>query len=192
MKHTVTLTALAATAVLGLAACGGGGAHTAPSAGHSASSSPAAVQPATGHTAQPGEPALIAVPGYDYANVPAGGLSAKELIKSDPQHLKSGSAHVVLHEGNMIGALALIQVKHQYAQLPGLRQAMTSSFVQQMAGSGATVTKQTIHTQPVTIAKKGSTVTYCWYHGDTVSVVTGDNAQQIHDFAEAYLQVIHP
>ena len=69
---------------------------------------------------------------------------------------------------------------------------MTSSFVQEMTGSGATEMKQTIHTEPVTIAKKGSTVTYCWFHGDTVSVATGDNGQEIHNFAEAYLQALHP
>ena len=187
MKHIATLTALAAAAVLSLAACGGGGgAQSAPSTSHSTTPAPAAV-----HTAQPGEPALLAVPGYDYANVPAGGPSANELIKSDRQHLKSASAHMVLHNGNMVAALAIVQMKPQYVNMPGLRQAMMSAFVNEMAGSGATTTKQTIHTEPVTIARQGSNVVYCWFHGGAVTVVTGDNGHDIRDFVEAYLQAAH-
>ncbi len=143
------------------------------------------------HGAQPGRPFLIAVPGYAYANVPAGGPSSKELIKSDPHHLKSASAHVVLHEGNMIAALVLVQVKPQYVNLPGLRQAMTSAFVQDMAGSGAKAAEETIHTEPVTIARDGSTFVYCWFHNGAKTVVTGDNAHEVHDFVEAYLEAAH-
>ena len=115
MKYIATLTVLAVAAVVGLAACGGGGGtQTAPSAGHSTSPAPA---PAGVHTAQPGEPALVAVPGYDYAHVPAGGPNAKKLLQSDPEHLKAASAHVVLHHANMIAALddyaeAYLQATH--------------------------------------------------------------------------------
>jgi hypothetical protein len=186
-KHTAALITLAAASVLGVAACGGGGGpQTAPAASHATSASPAA-----SHTAQPGETALIAVPGYDYANVPGVGPSAKEMIKSDPQHLKSASVHMVLHEGNTIASLVLVQIKPQYANLPEIQQGMVSAFVTDMAGSGATVTKEIIHTEKVAIARQGNTVVYCWYHNGAVTVVTGGNASDIHDFVEAYLQAAH-
>ena len=189
MKHIPTLTALAAAAVLSLAACGGsGGTQPTPPASHSTSTSPA---PAAVHTAAPGEPALMAVPGYDYANPPATAPSANEFIKSDPQHLQSASVHMVLHDGNMIAALALVQMKPQYASLPGLQQAIASGFVSEMAGSGAKVTTETIHTERVTIAKQGSTVVYCWFHAGALTVVTGDNGHDIRDYVEAYLQAAH-
>jgi hypothetical protein len=140
------------------------------------------------HTAQPGEPALVAVPGYDYAHVRAGGRSANELLHSDPGHLKAASARVVLHQWTMIAALALVQVKPRYVHMPGLRQAMTSVFVHELAGPGAQVTKETIHAGQVTIARQGCTVTYCWFHAGVVTVVTGDNGHDIHDYAEAHLQ----
>jgi hypothetical protein len=135
---------------------------------------------------------LIAVPGYDYANITGGGVpSAKDVIKSDRQHLQSASVHMVLHQGNIIGALALIQVKPHYANLPGLPQAMTTSFASELAGPGAKVSTETIHTQKVTIARDGSTATYCWYHTGTVTTVTGDSGPHIRDFVEAYLTTAH-
>src|SRR5512135_917035 len=101
MKHNAALTALAAVSVLGLAACGGGGggggAHASPPASHSTSPAPAAAA-----TTPPARSALVTVPGYHYAKLPAGGPSVKELVKSDPKHLKSVSAKLVLHDGNMI------------------------------------------------------------------------------------------
>jgi hypothetical protein len=133
---------------------------------------------------------LPAVPGYDYANIQSS-PSVKEIIKSDPRHLESASAHMILHDGNMIGALALVQVKPQYANLPEIRHAMAPSLAQAMAGSGAKVSTETIHAEKVTIARDGSTVTYGWYHGGVVATVTGDNGPGIHDFVEAYLQVAH-
>ncbi len=195
MRHNAVLTALAAASVLGLAACGGGGGTQAsPPASHAASQTPAAAAshtPAAAASAQPGGSALVTVPGYDYANAPTGGHSMKELVKTDPQHLKSVSAKLVLHDGNMIAALVLVQVKPQYVNLPGLREAMSAAFVKELAGSGAKVTQQTIHTEPVTFAKAGSIVTYCWFHGGAVTVVTGENAHEIRDFVEAYLQAAH-
>jgi hypothetical protein len=89
-------------------------------------------------------------------------------------------------DGNKIAALALVQVKPQYANLPGLRQAITSGFVSEMARSGANVTKETIHTEQVTI-----TGMYCWFHAGALTVVTGDNGHDIRDYVEAYLQVAH-
>jgi hypothetical protein len=185
-QHTAALIVLAAASVLGVAACGGRGAPpAAPAASHTTSSSPPV------HLVQPGGPALIVVPGYDFIDIPGGGPNAKDLIKSDPQHLKSASAQMVLHNGNTIASLVLVQVKPRYANIPRIQQGMVSAFLTDMAGSDATVTTETIHTEKVAIARQGSTVVYCWYHNGAVTVVTGDNGSAIHDFVGAYLQATH-
>jgi hypothetical protein len=186
MKHVAALIMLAAAFILGLAACGGGS-QPSPSASHTTAPSSAA-----GHTAQPGEPTLIAVPGYDYANVSGSDApDVNEMIKADPQHLQAGSVHMVLHDGNMIAALALLQVKPAYANLPEFQQGVASGLAEAMAGSGTKVTTVTIHTEKVSIARDSSTVTYCWYHDGTVTAVTGGNESEVRNFAEAYLKTAH-
>lgn len=186
MKYTAASVMLAAASIVALAACGGGaGPQPSPAVSHIATPSSAPAR-----TAQPGEPAMTTVPGYDYANIQSG-PSAKEIIKSDPQHLQAASAHMILHGGNMIAALVLIQVKPQYANLPEIQQGMAPSFAKALAGSGAKVSTETIYTEKVTIARNGSTVTYCWYHGGVVTEVTGNNGPGIHGFVEAYLKAAH-
>lgn len=185
MKHLATLAALAAAAVVGLAACGsGGGSPAAPPVSHSASSSAAA------SGTQPGGP-LMAVPGYEYVGVPGGGPSAEELIKSDPVHLKSASVRMVVHDGNMIAAVAVVQLKPQYMNMPGLRQDAMSAFAEELGGSGTKLTKETIHSEPVTVARQGTSVTYAWFHGGAVTAVMGDNGPEIRDYVEAYLEAAH-
>jgi zona occludens toxin (predicted ATPase) len=212
MKRIAALIMLTAAFILGIAACGGGAKpQPSPSASHTATPSSAATTPssaattpssaattpssAAGHTAQPGEPALIAVPRYDYANISASDVPDRsEMIKSDPQHLQAGSVHVILHDGTMIGVLVLVQVKPAYANLPEFQQGLASSFAEEMTGSGSKMTTETIHTEKVWIAKDSSTVTYCWYHGGTVTVVTGVTGggdSEVGAFAEAYLKTLH-
>ncbi len=195
MKRIAVLMMLTAAFILGLAACGGvAGPQPSRPASHATTPGSAAGTPssAAGHTAQPGKPALIAVPGYDYANVSASDVpDVKEMIKADPQHLQAGSVHMVLNDGNMIAALVLVQVKPAYANLPEFRQGIASGFAEEMAGSGAKVTTETIHTEKVSIAKDSSTVMYCWYHDGTVTVVTGGNESEVRNFAESYLRTAH-
>jgi hypothetical protein len=185
VQHTAALIVLAAS-VLGVAACGSREEPpAAPAASHTTSSSPPV------HLVQPGGPALIAMPGYDFIAIPGGGPNAKDFLKSDPLHLKSASAYMVLHNGNTIASLVLVQIKPQYADIPRIQQGTVSAFLTNVAGSGATVTTEIIHTEKVAIARQGSTVVYCWYHSGAVTVVTGGNGSAIHDFVEAYLQATH-
>jgi hypothetical protein len=209
MKRIAALIMLTAAFVLGIAACGGGAKpQPSPSASHTATPRSAAATPssaaktpssaaktpssAAGHTAQPGEPALIAVPRYDYANISGSDVpEVSEMIKSDPQHLQAGSVHVILHDGTMIGTLVLVQVKPAYANLPEFQQSLGMSFAKDMTGSEPKVTTETIHTEKVWIAKDSSTVTYCWYHDGTVTGVTGGDESEVGAFAEAYLKALH-
>ncbi len=135
---------------------------------------------------------MMAVPGYDYVNVSGSDATdAEQMIKADPQHLQAISVHMVVHDGNMIAALALVQVKPAYANLPGFQQAIVSSLAAETVGSGAKATTETIYTEKVSIVKDSSTVTYCWYHDGTVTAVTGDNESAVRNFAEAYLKTVH-
>lgn len=147
--------------------------------------------PAPSHTAQPGEPALIAVPGYEYTGPStANAAIAEDLVKTDPQHFKSGSAHNVLREGTMIGGIILAQLKPQYADLPGIRQAMVPAMAQGLAGSGAKVTQETIQAEKVAITSEGSQDIYIWYHGGAITLVAGESGKgpEIRGFVEAYLK----
>ena len=170
MKYKAALLALAAASVLGAAACGGGGgAPAAPAASHT--TSPAA-SPSALHTAQPGEPALIAVPGYAYTDPASADVaSAKDILKSDPQVLKSASAHNVLRGGTEIGGIILVQVRSQYANVPEVQQAMMPEMAKAMAGSGAKVTQETIHTEKVVITNQSGHDVYVWYHAHAITIV---------------------
>jgi hypothetical protein len=189
MKHTAALLALAAASVLGIAACGGGGgAPAAPAASHPAS--PAA-SPSPLHAARPGEPALIAVPGYAYTDPASADVaSAKGILKSDPQVLKSVSAHNVLRSGTEIGGIILIQVKSRYANLPEVQRAIMPEMAKAMTGSGAKVTRETIHTEKVVITNQSGHGVYAWYHAHAITIVVADssNGSDIRSFVEAYLK----
>ena len=189
MKHAAALLALAAASVLGVAACGGGGGGGGGGPSPIFSLTP---QPGT-HTAEPGEPALIAVPGYDYTNASSDvAAGAKELVKSDPVHFKSASAHNVLHEGSEIGGIILIQVKPQY-DTPAVQRAVVPAMAAEMASPGAKVTLETIHTEKVLITQKDSQDVYVWFHAGALTIVAADSGKgpDIRDFVEAYLKTAH-
>jgi hypothetical protein len=188
MKHTAALLALAAASVLGIAACGGGGGAPAAPASHT--TSPAA-SPSPLHTAQPGEPALIAVPGYAYTDPASADVaSAKDILKSDPQVLKSVSAHNVLRGGTEIGGIILVQMKPRYANLPEVQQAMMPEMAKAMTGSGAKVTPETIHTEKVLITNQSGHDVYIWYHAHAITIAVADssNGSDMRGFVEAYLK----
>ena len=194
MKHVAALLALAAASVLGMAACGGrGGAPAPPAASHipGASHAPSPAPQPGMHTARPGEPALIAVPGYDYTDVPGAASKENAIVSSAPQVYKSASLHILLHGGKRFAVLTLIQVKPAYANLPSLRQGIMSEFAKEMAGSGAKVTQETILTEKVTIGRGSSIVDYAWYHGGVATAVTGGTGPDLANFVEAYLKAAH-
>ena len=187
MKNVAALLAFAAASVLGVAACGGGGgAPATPAASQTTSASPSP----THHTAQPGEPALLAVPGYDYSNPSsADAATATELAKTDPLHFKTASAHNVLHQGTEIGGIILIQVKPQY-DTPALQRAMVPAMAAAMSSPGAKVTRETIHTEKVVITRQDSFDVYIWYHAGAITIVIGEGSD-IRGFVEAYLKTAH-
>ena len=191
MKHTAALVGLAAASILGVAACGGGGgAPAAPAASQTTSASPSPTPP---HTAQPGEPALIAVPGYEYTDPSSEAVAtAQEFVKGDPLHFKSASAHNVLREGTEIGGIILVQMKPQY-DTPAFRRAAMPAMAAGLAGPGAKVTRETIQNEKVVIASEGSDVVYIWYHAGALTFVAGNSGMgpDIRNFVEAYLKTAH-
>jgi hypothetical protein len=134
---------------------------------------------------------LIAVPGYAYADpARADVASAKGILKSDPQVLKSVSAHNVLRSGTEIGGIILVQVKSRYANLPEVQQAMMPEMAKAMTGSGANVTRATMHTEKVVITNQSGHSVYAWYHAHAITIVVADssNGSDIRGFVEAYLK----
>jgi hypothetical protein len=189
MKRIVTLAALVTAAVLGVTACGGGGSATTstPAPSRSASSSPA---PSPVHTARPGEPALVAVPGYDYADFEGSARLAKEILQRNHEHWQSVSVHAILtQEGLDIGTILLIKTQPRYDN------PMTTTKMQQnladLFGPGIGVTQETIQTEIVATSTKGSEELYAWYHHGTTTLVSGEDPSAVRDFVEAYLQAAH-
>jgi hypothetical protein len=115
------------------------------------------------------------------------------LFNLDSQHFKSASAHNVLHEGAEIGGIILVQVKPQYASLPEVQQSMVPAMADAMAGSGAKVTLETIHTEKVAVTRRDSSDVYLWYHAGDITIVIGGSGKgpDIRGFVEAYLTAAH-
>lgn len=200
MRRTAAaLTAVAGVLVLSVAACAGGGGSASPSSSASSpttSSSPPSPTPSPSHSAQPGEPALIAVPGYDYADPPGDVASeAQQVVSAEPGILDSASAHAVLHNGKLVAAIMLVQVNPRYADLPVLQQNIVPAMAEGMAGEGEHVTTETIHTEKVVVAESATEVVYAWYHNGEITAAVGSsesNGQHdVRDFVDAYLQTAH-
>ncbi|MGE5286798.1 MAG: hypothetical protein ACM3ML_06250, partial [Micromonosporaceae bacterium] len=132
------------------------------------------------------------MPGYDYTDLSEAATIAKKVVNANPQHLKSGSGHAVQHDGKTIAIILLVQVKPQYANDPQVRQNIMLGMIKGEAGAGAMVTEETIHTEKVVIARKGSAVAYNWYHAGVITEVDRVNgSSDVRDFVEAYLKAAH-
>ena len=131
------------------------------------------------------------MPGYAYTDPASADVAgAKDLVKTDPQVLKSASAHNVMRGGTEIGGVILVQVKPRYANLPEVQQAMMPEMAKAMTGSGAKATPQTIHTEKVVITSRSGHDVYVWYHAGAITIVVADsgNGSDIRGFVEAYLK----
>lgn len=156
----------------------------------------AAPNPAPGETAQPhtaraGEPALTAVPGYEYANLRTKEARAmKKMIKASPDRLKAGSAHMILNEG-MQPIAVIFLVETRYPDLPQVEQNVLRGMAEGQAPAGMHMSWKTIHSEKVMVAKSSSNAVYGWYHSNVITTVSGDNSSDVRDFVEAFLQAVH-
>lgn len=190
MKRIGTLAAFVIAAALGVAACGGGGGSASTSTPASARSTSPSPAPSHTHAAQRGEPALIAVPGYDYADFQGSAGGVKEVLQRDPEHFLSASAHEIQKPGGLyIGHIILVKIKPQYDN-PATTYKMQRDLAETI-DPRLPVTQETIHGEKVVMAKEGANVLYTWYHKGTLTVVTSYRATPLRDFVEAYLQAAH-
>jgi hypothetical protein len=170
-----------------LAACGGSG-TTSPT-------------PASAHTAESGEPALIQVTGYQYQDPsdPAEQSTVTDTIKqvndAMPGAYTSGSLHYVVKDGAGQIVLMEYQFGPEMAPLVGESIASASGSVTGVTGPGVTVSTETISTQPVAsaaFAKDGKDyVVFAWVHNGIGTSVLGENKEQTRVFIEQYLTAAH-
>jgi hypothetical protein len=154
---------------LALGACGGGSSTTA--------SSP---EP-TIHSAQPGEPTLISVPGYSYED----NSSMTEVLKSmqESKGYEGSSAHEVTQNGEPVGALVL------HEATPALVRSVESGKLNPTKPPPGTDDSFTIAGVRVHVIERyGSPkgTLWMWYHEGTFAQFIP--AGQAMGFVEAYLE----
>ncbi len=184
-KNRAVFTGLAAALVL--VACGGGGSTGA----GSPTSTPPEATPSVStptdatHAAQPGEPALIAVPGYAYEN----DATLTKLMRQKIGQLdgfKRFSVHGVTEDGSQIGMLVLLQAKPAYQQAV---ESGTVDPIEPPPGLGAS--QSTIARERVlTVGAAPSDTAWIWYHDGTLSQFFQGSAasrKEAVNFVEAYL-----
>lgn len=190
-KHAPALTVLAAAFALSLAGCGGGGGSAtgpAPSQHASSSSGPSAV-----HSAKPGEPGMLTVPGYTYVNPSSDMASeAQKILGANRDAFKSASAHGVTHEGTWVAGIVLFPLRPEFADMPGFAQGALEGWSRDMAGPGVRVAMKTIHSERVAVAEAASGAAgYAWCHNGVLTQVAGRNGADVRDYVDAYLQAAH-
>jgi len=179
-------------AVLLVAGCGGGGDESASSSPAAVASTPSAAE--TTHSATPGEPSLIAVPGYAYESaMPA--MEQQFATLADGKILTSMSAHAVTQDRAPVGTLVLFDVGQKFAANDAFTESIVNGMAGGMSGSGGKVEQQTISGEKVAVAtvdESGQTgVVYAWYHDGTMSMFMAVDAQTAAApaFVQAYLEV---
>lgn len=190
-KYAPALTVLAVAFALSLAGCGGGGASAtgpAPSQHASSSSGPSAV-----HSAKPGEPGVIIVPGYTYVNPSSEFASdVQKTLRANRDAFKSASAHGVVHEGTWVAGIALLPLTPYFADNRGFAQGALEGWSRDMAGPGVRVTMKTIHSERVAVAEAASGAAgYAWCHNGVLTELAGPNGAEVGDYVDAYLQAAH-
>ena len=187
MKRSAFSGVLALAVASLLVACGGAA---------STSTTPAAV-----HTAEPGEPALIQVDGYQYQNptdptwkqsVTEGMKVANALV---PGIYVGGSAHEVIKDGAGQTILVEMQLGPKMAGSLGESLSAASGAITGMAGPGVAVSTETISTQPVASAvftMDGQHYkAFAWVHNGAVTLVLGENDEQTTAYMQKYLAAAH-
>lgn len=187
MKRVAMRATLASAVSVLLVACGGTGTQ---------STTPAAV-----HTAESGEPALIQVTGYQYQDPsdPSEKAAVTDTIKqvneAIPDAYTSGSVHYVMKDG--AGEIAFIEYQFgpKMASVVGESISSASGSVTGVTGPGATVSTETISTQPVASApwsKDGKDYNvFAWVHNGIGTTVVGENKEQTKAFVKEYLAAAH-
>ena len=133
------------------------------------------------HTAQTGEPVLVEVPGYAYANPEASSAAEFDTMVTQANEevaamMPAGSEDVYaawsLHEVATAGTdplaeLGLMEFNQQYVDDPTFNPDMVvTGFAGGMATEGGTVTTETIDGETVAIAEAPDAdgMVFAWYH----------------------------
>ncbi len=186
-KFTRALT-MSAVAMLVVAGCGSGADETASTPTTEGATS--ASSSATTHSTGPGEPSLIAVPGYEYGSV-APELEQQYSALEDGKVLTSMSVHAVTKDGADVGYLVLFDMASKFADNPAVAENIVNGMAGGMAGAGGTVKQETISGEKVVVATGeggSSEVVYAWFHDGTMSVFASQDADASSNFVGAYLQ----
>ena len=181
--RSLRLSAVVAVAVaVTLSGCGGSDSG---SADPSTSSTPT---PSSSHQAEPGEPELVSVPGYEFTAVEADGQEAVDSMLTLLEGVYTGgSIHTVTTaDGAEIGGLMLFTVSPEATDLGvGNADSLLGSYAGAAGAQGTveTMSGDTVVTGP---ADSDGAKTYVWFHEGVLTMYQGDEAESA-DFMEAYL-----
>jgi hypothetical protein len=180
---------IAATLIAG---CGG---NSSPAASDSSATTPATTTQAP-HTAQPGEPALLPVSGYDYQAAPADLETQMATVQQQTkQFYKNYSVHVVTKDGQQVAVLALFGVTPTMDRLVAANPqsalgGAAGGVVGSAGGSGSTNWEQ-VNGEQVAMASTDQTTAWVWFHDKTLSmlIVPKNSSDSAHSFLSNYLAV---
>jgi hypothetical protein len=154
-------------------------------------------QPTAVHLAEPGEPPLIQVPGYTYAD--AGAREIADVQKGvDAVHevLPGFYTATAVHEVERAGAaeiwLIQLQVSKEVLESPDFEEeGVLVGMAGGMASEGATVSTKTIGPEKVAHGTVDGDSVYAWFHDGVETMVLGDDDADTLRFVEAYIAEAH-
>jgi hypothetical protein len=154
-------------------------------------------QPAAIHLAEAGEPPLIQVPGYTYADasdrdvadVQEGVDALHEMV---PGFYTAMAVHDVEKSGAADMGLIQLQVSSEVLESPDfVEDQLFIGMAGGMVSEGGTVSTKMIGQQKVAYGTVDGDVIYAWFHEGVLTMAGGDDEADTLRFVEAYLAEAH-
>jgi hypothetical protein len=154
-------------------------------------------QPTAVHLAEPGEPALIQVPGYTYADAGARDVAdLQEEVDALHEVLPGFYTATAVHEVERAGVehllLMQLQVSEEVLESPDfMEDGVLVGMAGGMASGGATVSTKTIGPEEVAHGTLDGDSAYAWFHDGVITMAAGDDDADTLRFVEAYIAEAH-
>jgi hypothetical protein len=148
------------------------------------------------HTADPGEPELIEVAGYEYVAAPYLEEEMAATAEQTEPFYSGYSVHEVTKDGEGVGFLVLFEATPEFASIAeedpdSVVGGMADGIVE--SGGAEDVEMTVIEGESVALATGPDLSFYAWYYDDTASMfrVEGDVSPEATAFVEAYLSEVN-
>jgi hypothetical protein len=155
-------------------------------------------QPTAVHLAEPGEPALIQVPGYTYADAGAREIAdVQEEVDALHEVMPGFYTATAVHEVERAGAadiwLTQLQISTEVLESPDFVEddALMGVAGGMASEEGATVSTKTIGPEKVARGTVDGDSVYAWFHEGVLTMAAGNDDADTLRFVEAYIAEAH-